>query len=110
MMDSKKPIAKRRNERATEIIAHEAALFITREAGNESLITVIRAIPLAHGERMNVFVSVFPEEKSKEAMAFLGRHREMFSDYLKKHVRISPLPRVDFFLDNGESSGGPGGN
>ena len=93
---------KQRRGRATQIIAHEAAQFIAREAGSESLITVIRALPVAHGERMMVFVSVFPVEKSHAALAFLERQREAFSNHLKSHARLSPLPRVEFMLDNGE--------
>ncbi len=92
------------------IIEREAAKFIAREAGNESLITVIRALSFAHGERVTVFVSVFPEEKSRVALAYLERQRAAFSDYLKERAHLSPLPRVDFQLDNGELSGGPGGN
>ena len=87
------------NERVTEIIAHAAAVFIAREAGTESLITVIRAESVAHGERATIFVSVFPEEKALTALAFLARRREAFSDYLKQHTHLR-LPRVDFLLDN----------
>lgn len=91
------------SNRAAEIVAREAALFIQREAGSESLITVIRAESVAHGERMNVFVSVFPTDKARSALAFLEHQRSAFSDYLKNHARIR-IPRVDFMLDNGESS------
>ncbi|MCR4333894.1 MAG: hypothetical protein NUV60_02685 [Patescibacteria group bacterium] len=87
--------------RAAEIIAHEAAQFISREAGTESLITVIRAESVAHGERINLFVSVYPIEKARAALAFLERQREAFSDYLKQHARLR-LPRIEFMLDNGE--------
>lgn len=96
------------NNRAAEIVAHEAAQFIAREAGSESLITVIRAESASHGERVMVFVSVFPEEKAHAALAFLERQREAFSDHLKSHTHLR-LPRVDFMLDNGEELGGPGG-
>ena len=51
-----------------------------------------------------VFVSVFPVEKARAALAFLERQREAFSDHLKKHTHLR-LPRVDFMLDNGEHSG-----
>ncbi|MDP1707197.1 MAG: hypothetical protein Q8L30_01425 [bacterium] len=94
----------RHGGRATEIVAHEAAEFIQREAGSESLITVIRAQSVAHGERMMIFVSVFPIEKAPAAMRFLERQREAFSNYLKAHARMR-LPRVDFMLDNGEMQG-----
>ena len=103
MLHGQSHAPRRQSDRATEIVAREAALFIAREAGNESLITVVRAQSVAHGERMTVFVSVFPAEKARAALAFLERQREAFSDYLKSHSRLR-LPRIDFLLDNGEQS------
>ncbi|MDE2173303.1 MAG: hypothetical protein KGJ31_01750 [Patescibacteria group bacterium] len=105
-------------DRGAEVVVREAAQFIAREAGSESLITVIRAQSVAHGKRILVFVSIFPEEKIHAALAFLERKREAFSDYLKSHARLRPLPRIDFLLDNrekgdtigGELSGGQSGN
>ena len=91
------------NARMLSTLAHAAAEFIECEAGTESLITVIRAESEAHGERVKVFVSVFPEEKVQTALAFLERQREAFSDYLKQHTHLR-LPRVDFLLDNRENS------
>ncbi|MFA6414777.1 MAG: hypothetical protein WC217_02815 [Candidatus Paceibacterota bacterium] len=99
---------RKQSNRATEIVAREAARFIAREAGSESLITVIRAQSVAHGDRIMIFVSVFPIEKAHAAMSFLERQREAFSDYLKQHARMR-LPRIDFMLDNGEESGAPMG-
>lgn len=97
-----------RKGRAAEIIAREAAQFIAREAGGGSLITVIRAeFVSAHGDRVLVFVSVFPEDKTQAALSFLERHRSAFSDHLKSHTRLRPLPRVDFLLDNREVTGAP---
>ncbi len=91
--------------RASEIVAREAARFIARESGTESLITVIHAQSAAHGERIMVFVSVFPTEKASAALAFLERQRAAFSHYLKNRSRLT-LPRIDFLLENGEHSGG----
>jgi hypothetical protein len=110
MPADKKPVS-HRSDRAVAIIEREAAQFIAREAGSESLITVLRAIPFAHGERVTVFVSVFPIEKSRSAVAFLEHQREAFSNYLKSHANFS-LPRIDFQLDNGESElpGGQSGS
>lgn len=96
-----------RKGRVTEIIAREAAQFITREAGGGSLITVIRAESASRGDRVLVFVSVFPEEKALAALAFLERHREDFSNHLKTHARLRPLPRIEFLLDNREVTGAP---
>lgn len=92
---------KNTNNRVTEIIAHEAAQFIAREAGSGSLITVTRAQSVAHGSRIMIFVSIFPVEKARTALAFLERQREAFSNHLKSRARLR-LPRIDFMLDNGE--------
>lgn len=96
-----------RKGRVTEIIAREAAQFIQREAGSGSLITVVRAESASHGDRVLVFVSIFPEEKARTALAFLDRQREAFSDHLKAHSRLRPLPRIEFMLDNREVTGAP---
>ncbi len=91
-----------RDNRALEIIAHEAAQFILQEAGPDSLITVTRAEASPRGDRVTIFVSVFPEDKMRPAISFLTRHRGAFSDHLKQHARLRPLPRVEFLLDDGE--------
>lgn len=89
-----------RTERLLEVMAHEAAQFIREEAGPTSMITVTRAEGGAHGERVTIFVSVFPEEQARSALAFLDRQREAFSEHLKKHARVGPLPRIEFLLDD----------
>lgn len=90
----------RHDTRAVEEIAHKAAEFIRREAGNDSMITVTRALSGARGERVTVFVSVFPEDKGRPALAFLDRQHQAFSDYLKQHTRLRPLPRIEFLLED----------
>src|SRR3989344_6921449 len=107
--DGRSRSPRKQSDRATEIVAREAAQFIAREAGTESLITVTRAQSVAHGDRIMVFVSVFPADKARAALAFLERQRKAFSDHLKSHARLR-LPRIDFLLDNGELTGGPSGN
>lgn len=102
--DDKHQAPRRQENRATEIIAREAAQFIAREASKDSLITVVRAHSASHGDHVQVFVSIFPTEKIPAALAFLERQREAFSDHLKKHAHLR-LPRVDFLLDNGEPLG-----
>ena len=107
-----------REERIAELIAHEAATFIRDAASTESLITVTRAESSSKGDRITIFVSVFPDDKEAQALSFLARQREAFSDHLKAHARITPLPRVDFEADEGEKNRrrldelqrGPGGN
>lgn len=93
-----------RADRALAVIAREAANFISREASSDPLITVTRAESRAHGERVAVFVSVFPLEKARSALSFLERQRGAFSDHLKEHTRVR-LPHIDFTLENNEIIG-----
>ena len=86
-----------------EVIVREAAKFIAEEASSDPLITVIRAMPLRHGDHVVVFVSIFPEEKIPSALAFIERRRQAFSSHLKAHARLGPLPRIEFQVDNGET-------
>ena len=97
----------RKDERMTAVIAHEAANFIAREAQSDPLITVTRAAAGARADRITVFVSVFPAEKTAAALSFLDRRREAFSDYLKSHARLGPLPRVEFLPESGEGLSRP---
>ncbi len=96
-----------RTGRVLGVIAQEAAQFIAREAGPGSLITVVRAEAAEHGAQVRVFVSIFPEEMAHSALSFLNRQREAFSDHLKAHARLHPLPRINFLLDNREHTGAP---
>ncbi len=104
MRDQAPNVRARRTDRAALIIAHEAAAFIKEIASSESLITVTRALSTSRGERMTVFMSVFPEEREGAALALLARKREAFSEYLKAHARLRPLPRIDFEIDHGEKN------
>lgn len=92
------------DDRVVSLLMEEAAIFIAREAGTRSMITVTRATLSSHGDHAHIFVSVFPDTELKAALSFLERQREEFSEHLKKHTRIKPLPRVDFLPDDGEKN------
>ena len=98
----------RHDDRAMSEMAHEAALWILREAGDRSLITVTRAELSMRGERMTIFVTVFPEDEARAALAFLDRGKRDFIDHLRQHARMGQLPLIDFALE--PNQGGPGGN
>ena len=96
-----------RADKLATALAHEAAAFLAREAGSDTLITVTRAVADERGGRATIFVSVFPDTRSKAALAFLENHRADFSDHLKAHAKLGPLPRISFALEpRGEISSG----
>lgn len=119
MSDHSPSSAKRHEERASEQIAHEAAKWISQEAGTQSLITVTRAALGVRGTQATIYVSIFPEEQIRPALAFLERSRYDFGSYLRTRSRIRPIPTVEFLLEDGTAHkpvetnreiGGPGGN
>jgi len=94
--------ARRHAARAEELLAHLAAEFIARETNGTSLITVTRAEVSSKGDRADIFVTVFPDDRVATALDFLNRQAGEFRDYLKKHARMHSLPRVEFIEDRGE--------
>ncbi len=93
-----------RDSRIAEQLAHEAAVWIQREASNRSLITVTHASLAAHGKQATIYVSVFPIDEARSALTFLERSHASFAEHLRGHVRISPMPAFNFALDDGSSS------
>ena len=92
----------RRDKRIAELIGHEAASYIAREAGNQSMITVTRTVLSANAERATVFVTVFPLEQTGPALSFLLRIAHDFRTHLAKNTKFHPLPKIEFLLDDGE--------
>lgn len=89
-------------DRVAELVVHEAAAFILREATGQSLITVTRALLSKKAEHARIFVSVFPKEESRAALAFLSRSTRDFREHLATHARLHPIPSIEFVLDEGE--------
>jgi len=92
-----------RNERMQELVREVAAEFLAREANRDSLMTVTRTEISTDGKRVNIFISVFPDTREEQAVAFANRNRSEFSDFFKKKVRALP-PHVEFVVDRGEKN------
>ena len=90
--------------KAEEVIANRAADFLNREANRNSLITVIRAIASRDSRKVDILVSIFPEESEDTAMLFLKRKRSDLREYLKKTTRLRSIPTLDFKIDYGEKN------
>ncbi|MDO8623867.1 MAG: ribosome-binding factor A [bacterium] len=92
----------KRDHRITELITHEAAQFIVREASGQSLITVTRTVLSKNADHAMIFVSIFPPQESKPALSFLSRIAGDFRAHLATRSRLHPLPKIEFVLDEGE--------
>ena len=97
----------RRHTQVAESLARMAGDFIAREAANPSangLITVTRAEVTEDFKSVTIFLSVLPQTKEEEALAFAKRARSDFREYVKEHSFLHPIPTVDFEIDYGEKN------
>lgn len=93
-----------RDDKAASVLVHLAAEYIMREAGRKTLITPTRASIGRDRKNATVYVSVFPDTDTANALEFLGRHSDDFRNFMKKEARFSFLPRVRFEADLGEKN------
>ena len=91
-----------KDEREEHMLTELAARYVAREAGRESLITPTRTILSKNRRNATIFVSVYPNEATDLALAFLTRHKDLFREDLKKTSRLARLPYITFELDRGE--------
>ena len=92
------------DHRIEEEISHRAAEFLNRESNRTSLITVTRTLLSKDGRHADILITVFPEEKDKEALDFLKRLRGDLRAHLRKETKLARLPFLDFKIDLGEKN------
>ncbi len=93
-----------RNEKIKNNIKELSAIYIEREAGNTSLITVTRVTLTPDGKRAVIMISVLPREKEKAAYGFIKRNLGELRKYVSKNLKINPVPYLDVEIDEGEKN------
>lgn len=92
----------KRDDRIIDIVKKTAAEFLQRESSRVSLITVTDVKLSKDGKIASILVTVLPEHKQPEAVAFLKRMRGEFREYFMAKVRMGRVPTFDFDIDYGE--------
>ena len=93
-----------RNEKVANLIKELSAQFLERENNNVSLITVTACTVSPDLKRGTIFITVFPDEKENDALAFAKRKRKELREHLKKNIKIKVVPFVDIQIDHGEKN------
>lgn len=93
-----------RREKAENIIKENIAQFIEDNSNRLSMITITNIELTSDFKRVNIFVTVFPEDQEKAGLDFLKRQRSEAREYLKKHSRLSRIPHIEFDIDKGEKA------
>lgn len=93
-----------RNEKIKNNIRELAAIYIERESGITSMITVTRVILSQDGKRAIIMISVLPREKENAAYGFIKRNLGELRKYIAKNLKINPIPFLNVEIDEGEKN------
>ncbi len=95
-------MSKFRGEKIANHIRELAAVFIEREGGNTSMITVTRVELSPDSKYGTIFISVLPREKENAAYGFIKRNLGEMRKYITAQLQIRPIPYLDVKIDEGE--------
>ena len=95
-------MSKFRGEKIANHIRELSALFIEKEAGNTSMITVTRVSLSSDNKYATIFVSVLPREKENAAHGFIKRNLGEMRKFITQKLPINPIPYLDVKIDEGE--------
>lgn len=93
-----------RTQKVSGEIQKLVAEFLNRNANRSSMITATGVSVSRDLAKAQVLVSVLPEEKEDEAIAFLKRSERDAREYLKSRGSFKNAPSVSFELDRGEKN------
>ncbi|MFA6999544.1 MAG: ribosome-binding factor A [Candidatus Paceibacterota bacterium] len=93
-----------RSEKITNHIKELSATFIEKESGPTSMITVTRVLLSPDNKRAKIMISVLPQEKEKAAYGFIRRNLGELRKYVKKGLKINPIPFLEVAIDEGEKN------
>jgi ribosome-binding factor A len=97
-------MAEFRKEKIKERIRELSAMFIEKEAGRTSLITITRIEMSPDDKKAKIMISVLPREKEKAAYGFIKRNLGDLRKYISKNLKINPIPYLDVSIDEGEKN------
>lgn len=97
-------MSEHRNEKIINAIKESAAIFIEKEAGKTSLITVTRVLMSEDKRRADIMISVIPREKENAAYGFVKRNLTELRKNIAKSLKINPVPFLDVKIDEGEKN------
>ena len=93
-----------RNVKITNAIKELSAIFIEKEAGITSMITVTRVLLSSDNKKATIMISVLPRDKEQAAYGFIKRNLGELRKYVTKGLRINPIPYLDVEIDEGEKN------
>lgn len=93
-----------RQQKMNRELTRVFAQFIERESNKSSLITVTRCDISPDFKNVLIYLSVLPQDKEDQVIAFMNRRKRDARDYLKKRLQTRIIPFVNFTIDAGEKN------
>ena len=79
-----------------ELLKREIGSILLREVDvpDEAFVTLTRVDTSPNLQQAKVYISVIPEEKSKETLRILGKQIFSIQQSLNKKLRMRPVPKI----------------
>lgn len=90
-----------RVEKVNQLIKQELGKIIFRDFGafSEGLITIIQVDTSKGYAHAKVYISIYPDDYEKEALAKLNNNIYSLQKKLDKKLSMRPVPKISFSLD-----------
>ena len=91
----------KRIPQVNELIQRELSKIILREIEFplDVLVTITRVATTLDLEHAKIYISVIPEEKSKDTIKILKSQIYQLQGFLNRRLNIQPCPRIDFLKE-----------
>ena len=96
----------RRLEKINELIHRFISELIKRELDVDALVTVSNVSTSANGQETTIGITVFPYSKSTDILGELRKNLYEFQKKLNRGLRMRPVPKMIFEIDESEEKGG----
>lgn len=93
-----------KHNRIEESIREAASLYLAREAGTTSIITITRVQLNERGNKAMIFYTCIPEDKENAAYGFLKRNLGGIREFCQKRIKTHTIPFLDVAIDDGEKN------
>ena len=91
-----------KDEKLKDQIQKWAAIFIQKESGGQSLITVTDVKIGSEAREATILFTVLPEDKEGVALEFARRQLGEFREFISEKVKTGRMPYFHFDIDRGE--------
>src|SRR5574343_436992 len=93
-----------KHNRIEEAIREAASLYVARDGGTTSMITITRVELNERGKKATIFYTCMPEDKEGAAYGFLKRNLGEIREFCQSRIRTHSIPFLDVMVDDGEKN------